>query len=415
LDESTAPNPPADNTDLTQTPNAIPPPPGGGLAPLTPPAAPPLVPPPPPPAADPFSGATATTDAAPATAEVALATEAITPAPGTPTAPGISAPSAVGSDPSAIVAPLAERLIGEIHKAIQGQTDIVEAAVVALLTGGHALFEGVPGTAKTLLVRSLAAACSADFKRIQFTPDLMPSDITGTNVFDMSSNAFHLRRGPIFAEIVLADEINRTPPKTQAALLEAMEERRVSVDGTPNPLPGIFTVFATQNPVEYEGTYPLPEAQLDRFLIKVIVPYPAEDAEVKMLAAWDRGFRAADLTTANLQAVASVEEILQARSLLPRVTVEPKILNYIISIIRRTREHRQLTLGASPRASVALLQASKTLALMRGRPFLTPDDVKTMALPVLRHRVLLRPEAEIEGVGPDRVLSALLEGIEVPR
>ncbi|HVK07133.1 MAG TPA: MoxR family ATPase, partial [Armatimonadaceae bacterium] len=334
-------------------------------------------------------------------------------------APGVGAPAVLSApatnDPSAFVAPLAERIVREVHKAIQGQEEIVEAAVIALLTGGHALFEGVPGTAKTLLVRTLAAACSADFKRIQFTPDLMPSDITGTTVFDMASNAFHMKRGPIFAEIVLADEINRTPPKTQAALLEAMEERRVSVDGSPNPLPPVFTVFATQNPVEYEGTYPLPEAQLDRFLVKVVVPYPTEDAEVKMLTAWDRGFRAADLQTAGVQSVASVEELLRARSLLPAVTVEPKILNYVIAIVRRTREHRQLTLGASPRAAVALLQASKTLALMRGRPFITPDDVKTMALPVLRHRVLLRPEAEIEGVGPDRVLTALLESVEVPR
>ena len=319
------------------------------------------------------------------------------------------------ADPATFVAGLAERITTEIHKVVQGQEEIVEAALVALLTGGHALFEGVPGTAKTLLVRTLAATCKAEFKRIQFTPDLMPSDIVGTNVYEMSTGAFHLRRGPVFSEIVLADEINRTPPKTQAALLEAMEERRVSVDGVPNPLPPIFTVFATQNPVEYEGTYPLPEAQLDRFLVKVIVPYPSEAAELRVLEAYDKGFQAADLATADLRPVASVDDLLRARASLPRVTMDAKILNYINTIVRRTREHRQLTLGASPRAAVALLQSSKTLALMRGRPFVIPDDVKAMALPVLRHRVLLRPEAEIEGSSPDRVLTSLLEGIEVPR
>ncbi len=319
------------------------------------------------------------------------------------------------SEEAAFVSNLAERITGEIHKAVRGQEEVIESALIALLAGGHALFEGVPGTAKTLLVRSLAAACKAEFKRIQFTPDLMPSDISGTNVFDMNTSAFTLRRGPIFGEIVLADEINRTPPKTQAALLEAMEEKRVSIDGIPNALPPVFTVFATQNPVEYEGTYPLPEAQLDRFLLKVQVPYPDESAEQEMLRAWDKGFKAADLATAHIEPVASVEDILRARAALPGVTVEPKIINYITSLSRRTREHRQFTLGASPRATVALLQASKALALIRGRDFLIPDDVKAVALPVLRHRVLLRPEAEIEGVGPDRILSALIDGVEVPR
>lgn len=325
------------------------------------------------------------------------------------------APVITRDDPSEFVAELAERLTAEVHKAVRGQEEVVEAALVALLTGGHALFEGVPGTAKTLLVRSISAACSAGFKRIQFTPDLMPSDITGTSVFELNSSAFHLRHGPIFSEIVLADEINRTPPKTQAALLEAMEERRVSIDGTSHSLPPIFTVFATQNPVEYEGTYPLPEAQLDRFLLKVIVDYPAVEAEEAMLLAWDKGFRASDLATADIRPVATAEDLLRARASLPRVAVEPKMIGYVTAIVRATRTHRQLTLGASPRAAVALLQASKTLSLMRGRPYITPDDVKEMAYPVLRHRVLLRPEAEIEGAGPDRILRSLIEGIEVPR
>ncbi len=318
-------------------------------------------------------------------------------------------------DPASFVFGLAERITGEVHKAVCGQDAVVEAALVALLAGGHALFEGVPGTAKTLLVRSIAAACQAEFKRIQFTPDLMPSDISGTSVFDMPTSTFNLRRGPIFGEIVLADEINRTPPKTQAALLEAMEERRVSIDGISNYLPPLFTVFATQNPVEYEGTYPLPEAQLDRFMVKVLVGYPSEEDEQNMLRAADRGFRAADLTTANIQAVATTDDILRARTALPSVVVEPKIIGYITTIVRKTREHRQLALGASPRATVALLQACKTLALMRGRLFITPDDVKQLANPVLRHRILLKPEAEIEGVSADRVLSSLVESVEVPR
>ena len=329
---------------------------------------------------------------------------------------GLFASSATENwDAAVFVSNLAERIGIEVHKAVCGQDEVLEAALVALLCGGHALFEGVPGTAKTLLARSIAAACQADFKRIQFTPDLMPSDISGTSVFDMTTSTFSLRRGPIFGEIVLADEINRTPPKTQAALLEAMEERHVSIDGTTNDLPPLFTVFATQNPVEYEGTYPLPEAQLDRFLVKILVDYPSEDDEQAMLRAADRGFRAADLATANIQAVATTEDILRARAALPSVTVEPKIIGYITSMVRRTREHRQLTLGASPRATVALLQASKTLALMRGRLFITPDDVKDMAVPVLRHRILLKPEAEIEGVSTDRVLRGMIESIEVPR
>ncbi|MBC8104929.1 MAG: MoxR family ATPase [Cytophagales bacterium] len=316
---------------------------------------------------------------------------------------------------AAFVSDLAARVVREVHKSVQGQDEVIEAAMVALVAGGHALVEGVPGTAKTLLVRSIAAACQADFKRIQFTPDLMPSDISGTNVLDMATSVFHLRQGPVFTEILLADEINRTPPKTQAALLEAMEERRVSIDGETHSLPSVFTVFATQNPVEYEGTYPLPEAQLDRFLLKVNITYPDEAAEMAMLRAYDQGFQAANLATAGLEPVASVADLLRARTSLTGVAVEPRILSYVTTIVRRTRENRQLTLGASPRATVALLAASKALALIRGRPFLTPDDVKTMALPVLRHRILLRPEAEIEGSGPDRVLRGILEGVEVPR
>jgi MoxR-like ATPase len=310
---------------------------------------------------------------------------------------------------------LAEAIRGEVSKAVRGQEDVIESALIALLAGGHALFEGVPGTAKTLLVRSLAAACQADFKRIQFTPDLMPSDILGSNLFNFQTSQFTLTRGAIFCELLLADEINRTPPKTQAALLEAMEERRVSIDGASLSLPPVFTVFATQNPVEFEGTYPLPEAQVDRFLVKILIDYPTQAAENEMLAAWDSGFQARDLATANIQPVASVDDILAVRASLPGVKLEQKTREYITGIVRATRSHKQLLLGASPRASVALLLASKTRALLHGRDYVNPDDIKALCLPVLRHRVLLRPEAELEGIGPDRILSALVDAVEVPR
>ena len=312
-------------------------------------------------------------------------------------------------------AELAQKIRTEVHKAIRGQEEAVEASLVALFAGGHALFEGVPGTAKTLLVRALAAACDTEFKRIQFTPDLMPSDILGTNVYEMATSNFSLRKGPIFSEFVLADEVNRTPPKAQAALLEAMEERRVSIDGTSTPLPAIFTVFATQNPVEYEGTYPLPEAQLDRFLLKIIIDYPSEAAEREMVLAWNSGFKAADLATANIRAVASVQDLLKVRAMLPSVTARPEVLDYLTTLVRATRDYRPLALGASPRATVALLQASKATALIQGRDYFTPDDIKSVALPVLRHRVLLRPEIELEGSSTDRVLTTLLASIEPPR
>ena len=312
-------------------------------------------------------------------------------------------------------AALASAIRGEIAKAVRGQEDAVEGALIALLAGGHALLEGVPGTAKTLLVRVLSAACRAEFKRIQFTPDLMPSDIVGTNVYEGATGEFRLRQGPIFTEFLLADEINRTPPKTQAALLEAMEERRVSIDGASLSLPPVFTVFATQNPVEFEGTYPLPEAQVDRFLVKIVIDYPSESAENEMLEAWDSGFQARDLATADIRAVASVEDILAVRASLPGVRLEPKTREYITALVRATRSHKQLLLGASPRASVALLLASKARALIQGRDYVNPDDIKALSLPVLRHRVLLRPEAELEGIGPDRILSVLVDSVEVPR
>jgi MoxR-like ATPase len=310
---------------------------------------------------------------------------------------------------------LTDRITAEVHKAVVGQDDTILAVIAGLLAEGHVLLEGVPGTAKTLLVRALSASVGAEFGRIQFTPDLMPSDITGTRIFDQSACEFTFKPGPIFTGLLLADEINRTPPKTQAALLEAMQERRVTVDGEAFNLPNLFTVFGTQNPVEFEGTYPLPEAQLDRFLLKVIVPYPTSDDEQKILRRYHAGFDANELETADIHAVASEEQIVEARRIIASVTVEDALFRYITALTAATRDHRQVVLGASPRASVALLQVSKTLAAMRGRDYINPDDIKTIAPAVLRHRLLLRPEAEIEGMTPDRIIESLLDQVEVPR
>ena len=310
---------------------------------------------------------------------------------------------------------LAERITAEMHKAIVGQDELVEMMIVAVLAGGHILLEGVPGTAKTLSVRTLARIFNVSFARIQFTPDLMPSDILGTSIFDPRTQEFNLKKGPIFAGLVLADEINRTPPKTQSALLEAMEERRVTIDGIPNDLPEPFLVCATQNPIEYEGTYPLPEAQLDRFMLKVSVGYPAQGEEENILARVQSGFRAQNLDTAEIEPVLSGSEMPYYRSLIERVRVDPTVLRYIVQIARATRENRNLILGASPRAAITLLNTTKALAAMRGRDFVTPDDIKMMARPVLRHRMVLRPEAEIEGYTNDRIVETVLQSVEVPR
>ena len=310
---------------------------------------------------------------------------------------------------------LAERITREMHKTVVGQDELVEMLVVAVLASGHVLLEGVPGTAKTLSVRTLARIFDVSFARIQFTPDLMPSDILGVSVFDPRTQEFNLKKGPVFAGLLLADEVNRTPPKTQSALLEAMEERRVTIDGISHNLPEPFLVCATQNPIEYEGTYPLPEAQLDRFMLKVNVAYPSAEEEQNILARVQGGFRAQNLDTADVRAVVQGSDMPQFRAEIERVRVETAVMRYIVQVIRATRDHRHLTLGASPRAAITLLMTAKALAAIRGRDFVTPDDVKTMARPVLRHRLAVRPESEIEGYSGDRIVESILQSVEVPR
>ena len=302
-----------------------------------------------------------------------------------------------------------------IHKIIVGQDDIIDQVLVAFLADGHVLLEGVPGTAKTLLVKTLTRILGAQFSRIQFTPDLMPADITGTNVFNLAHSAFSLRKGPIFSDFVLADEINRTPPKTQAALLEAMEERQVTIDGERFPLSPYFMVLATQNPIEHEGIYPLPEAQLDRFLMKILIPYPGREDEQQVIRNYQQGFDARRLDLIDLERLADINRLSELRAEVRRTRVEEGVQRYIVELVRRTRESISLSWGASPRAGVALLLTSKALAVLRGRDFVTPDDVKHLAKPVLRHRILLKSEAEIEGLTPDDVIEKIISAVEVPR
>lgn len=308
-----------------------------------------------------------------------------------------------------------QALASEAKKTLVGQDQVFEQMVIALFVRGHVLLEGVPGTGKTLAAKTLAHLVRAEFKRIQFTPDLMPSDIVGTQVFDVTSSKFYLKRGPVFANVVLADEINRAPAKTQAALLEAMEERQVTIEGERDILPDPFIVLATQNPVEYEGTYPLPEAQLDRFLFKTIVPYPAINDEANVLRRYHHGFDAHRLADAGLTPVLTPEDLRELRQEIDRITVEDGILMYITKLSDATRRATDLALGASPRASISMLLASKAFAAIQGRSYVVPDDVKTMALPVLRHRILLKPEAEIEGLNADGIIQRLLASVDVPR
>ncbi|HWG72639.1 MAG TPA: MoxR family ATPase [Acidimicrobiales bacterium] len=303
----------------------------------------------------------------------------------------------------------------EIAKVVVGQDNVVSGLIAALLVQGHVLLEGVPGVAKTLMVKALAASLRLDFKRIQFTPDLMPSDVTGQVIFQQLGEGFRFREGPIFTNLLLADEINRTPAKTQAALLEAMEERQVTVEGDARPLPTPFLVVATQNPVEYEGTYPLPEAQLDRFIFKLNVAYPSEEQEVQMLARHEEGMDPHDLVAAGVRAVSGAADLEAARAAVGQVRIEAPVLGYITSVCRATRDSPSLTLGVSPRGAVMLLRAAKAWTWLSGREFVTPDEVKAMARPALRHRIQLRPEVALDGVSSDGVLDGILATVPVPR
>ncbi len=306
-------------------------------------------------------------------------------------------------------------LRSEIGKVIVGNDATVTGLILAMLCRGHVLVEGVPGVAKTLLVRTAAAALDLRTARVQFTPDLMPGDVTGSLVYDTTTGRFSFREGPVFTDLLLADEINRTPPKTQAALLEAMQERQVSVEGDARPLPDEFLVVATQNPVEYEGTYPLPEAQLDRFLLKLIVPTPSREDEIGVLGRHAQGFDPGDLAAAGVRPVAGPEHLRQARAEVGAVTVAPEVLGYVVDLCRATREAPGVRLGVSPRGATALLAVARAWAWLSGRDYTTPDDVKTLARPTLRHRVELRPEAELEGTTADALLDRILATVPVPR
>ncbi|MDR2564570.1 MAG: MoxR family ATPase [Bifidobacteriaceae bacterium] len=332
--------------------------------------------------------------------------QAAWPAPPNPPFPG----SAV-ADPRAALG----LVRGEVAKAVVGQDAAVTGLLIGLLAGGHVLLEGVPGVAKTLLVRSLAAALDLEAKRIQFTPDLMPGDVTGSLIYDSRTARFEFRPGPVFTNLLLADEINRTPPKTQASLLEAMEERQVSVEGEPRPLPSPFMVIATQNPVEYEGTYPLPEAQLDRFLLKLTLPLPPRDQEIEVVGRHALGFDPRNLAGAGLRAVAGPDSLAAARAAAASVRVDPEVLGYIVDICRASRTAPSVALGVSPRGATALMAASRAWAWLAGRAFVTPDDVKALALPALRHRIQLRVEAETEGASAETILGSILATVPVPR
>lgn len=311
-------------------------------------------------------------------------------------------------------AQLAAHVRKEFSKTIVGQGDALEQLLLVVLARGHALVEGVPGLAKTLAVKTLAQIFRLRFQRIQCTPDLIPGDILGGNIFDQATGNFRIHRGPIFSDILLVDEINRMPPRTQSALLEAMEEIQVTIDGTSHALPRTFTVFATQNPVEFEGTYPLPEAQLDRFLMKIRIDYPESSQESEILSRYQDGFDARNFDQVQIESV-SDEALQSARDEAGRVRVEPKLFDYIVSIVRATRNSPAISLGASPRAAISMMLVAKAIAAIEGRDFLIPDDVKTAAPPILRHRMMLKPEADLEGITTDQVVAEVLAGTAVPQ
>jgi MoxR-like ATPase len=308
------------------------------------------------------------------------------------------------------------RLETALNQTIIGQSTLIRQLLVAMLAGGHVILEGVPGTGKTLLVRVLSQLVQADFRRIQLTPDVLPSDILGTNIFDLNTRSFSLKQGPVFTQILLADEINRTPPKTQAALLEAMEEQQVTLDGQSLPLSEFFWVIATQNSLEFEGTYPLPEAQLDRFLLKLVVDYPDPQAEKQMLLnAQAAGGQSRRSSIAQLPPVVTVAQVLQGRQAMAAIKVQETILDYLLALVQRSRKHPDIALGASPRSLLSWLQAAKANALLNGKTFVTPDDVKAVAAPLLRHRLILRPEAQLDDLQMDSVIQTLLTQVSVPR
>jgi MoxR-like ATPase len=321
------------------------------------------------------------------------------------------APAVAANGPRAALAAVR----AEVAKAVVGQDSVVSGLLIALICEGHVLLEGVPGVAKTLLIRTLAETLSLEGKRLQFTPDLMPGDVTGSLIYDARTARFEFRAGPVFTNLLLADEINRTPPKTQAALLEAMEERQVSVEGDPRPLPAPFLVAATQNPVEYEGTYPLPEAQLDRFLLKLAVPLPERADEIAILSRHAAGFDPRDLSAAGIRRVAGPSELVQARAEVRKIHLTAEVTGYIVDICRSTRTSPSLRLGVSPRGATALQATSRAWAWLSGRDYVTPDDVKALSGPTLRHRIQLRPEVELDGATPDGVLQGLLTAVPVPR
>ena len=302
----------------------------------------------------------------------------------------------------------------ELARVIVGQHDVIDQLLLVLVCGGHTIIEGVPGLAKTLIVKSLARVCGLNFNRVQCTPDLMPADVIGTNVFNLAESTFRLHRGPVFTDLLLVDEINRTPPRTQSALLEAMEERQVTIDGVRYPLSENFTVLATQNPIEFEGTYSLPEAQLDRFLLKIRISYPSAEEEAAILSRYEEGFdprRLDDIALVSFEAAL----LQEARREIEKVGVEPSLYPYMVSLVRRTRDWPAISIGASPRAAVGLLFVARALAAMDGRDYLLPDDVKSAALPVLRHRIILKPEAELEALTSDQVIAQVLDTVEVPK
>ena len=312
------------------------------------------------------------------------------------------------------VGSLAEQARAQLGRVLVGQDELIQQLLVVVLCRGHALIEGVPGLAKTLAVKALAKVLQLEFQRVQCTPDLMPADVIGGNIFNSTTGGFSLHRGPLFTDLLLVDEINRTPPRTQSALLESMEEAQVTIDGTRHQLSDFFTVFATQNPIEFEGTYPLPEAQLDRFLLKIHVGYPSSEEEIAILERYQSGFDARQLDRMELQSIV-VEVLREARAAVSSVQVEPGIFRYVSELVRRSRDWPSLSLGASPRAGLNLLLAAKAIAAMDGRDYLVPDDVKQIAPAVLRHRVVLKPEADLEGVSAEQVVRDLLAAVEVPK